>query len=103
MLRPLFEANFDKVNWANLSLNPSAIHLLVSSAQAEQRTEANPEEICWTYLSGNVPWLRNRIEKCAMVKESDREMVVFLGHRRCLFFSCQGIYVASEKGVVLWL
>ena len=28
MLRPLFEANFDKVEWYNLSRNPNAIHLL---------------------------------------------------------------------------
>jgi hypothetical protein len=67
MLRPFFEANFDKVDWTSLSINPSAIHLLeanpdkidwnnlsenpsaihllVSSAQAEQRTEACPNKI----------------------------------------------------------
>ena len=41
MLRPLFQENFEKINWARLSENPNAIHLL----------EANLEKIDWRRLS----------------------------------------------------
>ncbi len=39
----LLEQNIDKIDWCNLSLNPSAIHLL----------EQNKEKIDWAILSKN--------------------------------------------------
>ena len=64
-LIPVLEANLDKVNWINLSRNPTAIHILEENLDkvdwfslstnpaAIHLLETNLDKINWYLLSGN--------------------------------------------------